>query len=120
VEHAEVTALGSDGKKTRLNLSRAQDLGNLPLQIRSADEPNSFSLTLTKVRLIPPAETLFLPPDGFTKYESETALLNELASRQQHVFGGERERTVLPEVPKLPDEDFDCNIFICNELTWIF
>ena len=23
------------------------------------------------------------------------------------------------EVPKQPDEDFACNIFICNELPWI-
>lgn len=87
VDQVEVTAMGSDGQRTLLQLTRAQDLGDLPLQIRSADEPNSFVLTLSQVRLLLPAEALFQPPDGFTKYQSEPAMLDELAARQQDVFG---------------------------------
>jgi hypothetical protein len=93
--------MGSDGQTIALQLSRARDLGNLPLEIRSADGPNPFSLTLTNIRLILPAKALFLPPDDFTKYENETALVEELTARQQNVFGErhERDRTAGDTVP---------------------
>jgi len=103
IEQAEVTAIGSDGQSIALQVTRAQDWGNLPMEIRLADEPNPFDLTLTNVRLIRPAEALFLPPDGFTKYESETALLEELTAREQNVFGGGHERDRTPGEAAPPD-----------------
>jgi len=103
VDHADVTAMGSDGQTVALQLSRAIDWGNLPLEIGGADEPNSFDLTLTQVRLLQPAEALFLPPDGFTQYESETALLEELITRQRNVFGGGHERKRTPGDAVPPD-----------------
>jgi hypothetical protein len=75
-----------------VQLLRAQDMGNLPLQIYSLNRPHSFELALSKIQLVIPAEELFLPPDGFTKYENEAAMLNELAARQQSVFGEKHEQ----------------------------
>jgi hypothetical protein len=60
--------------------------GNLPLQIDLLTSPHPFTLALSKIQSIIPAEELFLPPDGFTKYESEAAMLDELAARQQSVL----------------------------------
>ena len=91
VDKANVTVMGSDGQTLIIQLLRAQDLGNLPLRIRSLNRPPSFALALSKIQLVMPAEDLFLPPDGFSKYESEAALINELAARQQSLFGGGRE-----------------------------
>ncbi len=94
VDSAEVTALGVVNQKTVLQLNRAQNLGNLPVQIRQPDETNSFALRMTKVLAVVPPEELFLPPDGFTKYESETALLDELLARQHNVFENKPERAI--------------------------
>jgi hypothetical protein len=91
VDKANVTVMGSDGQTLIIQLLRAQDLGDLPLRIRSLNRPHSFALALSKIQLVRPADDLFLPPDGFTKYESEAALINELAARQQSVFGGGHE-----------------------------
>jgi hypothetical protein len=84
--------MGSDGQTINVQLLRAQDMGNLPLQIYSLNRPHSFALALSKIQWVKPAEELFLPPDGFTKYESEAAMLNELAARQQNVFGEKHEQ----------------------------
>jgi hypothetical protein len=86
-DKAQVVVLESDGQMLHFQLARAQDLGNLPLQINSIDPANSYQLALTKIQPLTPSEELFLPPDGFTKYDSETALLAELTARQQDVFG---------------------------------
>jgi hypothetical protein len=91
VEHAELTVIGAEGQKWVLQVTRAKDLDNVPLVIESATEPNAFSLTLTKVQPGVPGDELFQPPDGFTKYESQPVLLNELAARMQDVFGGGHE-----------------------------
>jgi hypothetical protein len=99
VDSVDVTAIGVVNQKMVLQLNRAQDLGNLPMQIRKPDETNSFALRLTKVQEIVPPEELFLPPDGFTKYESETALLDELLTRQRSVFESKQERVLTHEGP---------------------
>lgn len=91
VNKANVTIMGSDGQSMTFQISRAQDMGNLPLKIESLDSPQPVTFVLSKVQLATPAEELFLPPDGFTKYENETAMLDELEVRQQSVFEGEHE-----------------------------
>jgi hypothetical protein len=88
VDKANVTVMGSDGQTLIIQLLRAQDPGHLPVQIRPLNQPHSFALALSKIQWVLPTDDLFLLPDGFTKYESEAALINELAARQQSVFGG--------------------------------
>jgi hypothetical protein len=85
------TIMGSNGQTLILQMLTARDLGNLPLKIfPSADSPYSFALTLSKIQLLVPADELFLPPDGFTKYVSAAAMLDELTDRQQDVSGVKR------------------------------
>ena len=103
VDRAEMTAWGEAGQKAVLQLIRAPDLGNLSLQVLSQNQPGSFTLTLTKVQQIMPAEELFQPPDGFTKYASESALLDELTARLQTVFGGGHDRERTPGEAGMPD-----------------
>lgn len=94
VDSANATVSGSNGQTVRVHLARAQDLGNLPLKMTSVDSPYVFALVLSKIQLVTPAADLFLPPDGFTIYASEAAMLNELTAREQgmsgerHVQGG--------------------------------
>jgi hypothetical protein len=78
---------GDAAKPAELRVERAKDLNGLATRIQSLDPLGPFTLTLSGVRPgLPPVE-MFVPPDGFTKYESESALLGELAARQRTVMG---------------------------------
>lgn len=91
VDRASVTVMGSDGQTIVVQLLRAEDMGNLPLHIESLNGPNSFTLALSKIHSVTPPEELFAPPDGFTKYQDETTMLNELETRLYTVLGGTHE-----------------------------
>jgi hypothetical protein len=86
VDATNVTVMTSDGQTLAFQLIRALDAGGLPLQTKSLNSFQAFTLTLLKIRQEKLADDLFLPPEGFTKYESETAMLNEFGIRQQGVF----------------------------------
>ena len=93
VSKANVTEMASDGQTMTVQSFRARDLGDLPLKVDSlTGGPVSFVLALSKIHAARLVEELFLPPDGFTKYESETAMLNELADRQQDMSDQRHER----------------------------
>lgn len=92
VDKANATVMGSDGQTITVALTRAQDLGNLPLKIDSLSGSQAFALALSNIQALVPGEELFSPPDGFTKYQSQTAMLEELTSRQLSVTGGKHER----------------------------
>jgi hypothetical protein len=95
---AEATVQMSDGTSTAYTLLRANDLAGFPLQVTSGTNAIPLTLSLSKVRLqVPPAE-LFAPPDGFTKYSSAEALVDELAARQHNL------RRRAPELPLEPAE----------------
>jgi hypothetical protein len=88
-----VTLLRSDGQTMVVQMLRSQDPGHLPLKIYwPAEGPYAFTLALSSIQLLKPADELFVPPDGFTKYGSEAAMLNELADRQQSASGEKHER----------------------------
>ncbi|HTB84456.1 MAG TPA: hypothetical protein VK742_12445 [Candidatus Sulfotelmatobacter sp.] len=88
VQQANVTVMQSDGQTMTVQLARAGDFGDLPLKIgRLTGGDYSFTLALAKIEMVAPAEELFLPPDGFTKYENATTMLSELTERQQNVSG---------------------------------
>jgi hypothetical protein len=92
VDQAGVTLLDSSGDKLILQVLRAQDAGNLPLEIRSpAGESQSFVLALSNVKLVTPGADWFVPPEGFTKYGNESSLIGELAERIQNFYGQKRE-----------------------------
>lgn len=86
VDAANVTVTSSDGQTLAFHLTRAQDAGGLPMQTKSLNSLQAFTLTLSKIRLGKSSDDLFLLPDGFTKYQNEAAMLTELDIRQQGVF----------------------------------
>ena len=77
----ELTVTASDGATTFFQVWRARDLNALPLRIACPSNGLPVTLTLSKVRLETVPEDLFLPPDGFTKYDSVEALMAELTLR---------------------------------------
>jgi hypothetical protein len=89
VEKANLTFKCNDGRAISFQTFSAQDLGGLPMQVSSLNTFPSFTMTLSNIRLEMPAEELFLPPDGFTRYANEEAMLNELGIRQQSGFKGQ-------------------------------
>jgi hypothetical protein len=68
-----------------LRVERAHSMNGLATRIESLDPLRPFTLTLSDVRPGLSSPDLFVPPDDFTKYESEGALLGELAARQRTV-----------------------------------
>ena len=88
VDQANLTLLGENDQMFRLLASRALDLGRLPVGIQSLNGPDLFTLTLSNIQRVRPGANDFLPPDGFTKFAAAGALIDELAIRQQNVFGG--------------------------------
>jgi hypothetical protein len=81
-EPCEVTVTASDGVATVFRVWRATDLKGLPLRIQSASGGVPLTLTLSKVRLEAIPNDLFLPPNGFTRYESAEAMMTEMALRR--------------------------------------
>ena len=82
-EQKQAIVASSDGSETVFHLWRAEDLRGFAVRINSATNSVFLSLNLSTVRLEIPSAELFLPPDGFTKYDSAEALMNELMARQE-------------------------------------
>ena len=84
---AVATVLASDGSITGFRLWRATDLNGFPVRITRASNGTPLTLTLSKIRLETLPEDLFLPPNGFARYDSAERLMTELAARQQNLKG---------------------------------
>jgi hypothetical protein len=78
----EAILQSSDGSSVRYMVWQAEDLKRFPMRIAQVGGGPGLTLDFTNVRLELPAPELFYPPEGFTKYESPTALMNELIVRQ--------------------------------------
>jgi hypothetical protein len=78
----EVTVTASDGVATIFRVWRATDLKGLPFRIQCPSGGVPLTLTLSKVNLGAVPNDLFLPPNGFTKYESPEAMMTEMALRR--------------------------------------
>ena len=96
VESTNTTAAGDSGKATELRVDRADHLNGLAVRIQSLDAEQPFTLTLSGVKPGLPPPEIFVPPDGFTRYDSEGAMLSELATRARTVMGiGRRDEGAL-------------------------
>jgi hypothetical protein len=82
---AQVTVTAADGTATVFQVWRAADLRALPLRITCPSTGAPLTLTLTKVRLETVPNDLFVPPNGFTKYESSEAMMAELFLRKHNL-----------------------------------
>lgn len=73
------------------------DLRRFAVRINSATNSTFLSLNFSSVRLEAPSSELFQPPDGFTKYDSAEALMNELMVRQQNLKRSTTDTTGEPD-----------------------
>ncbi len=78
----EATVYSSHGSEAHFHIWRAEDLNGFPIRITTSTNATSVILIFTRVRLETPPLKLFQPPDGFAKYDSGEAMLNELLERQ--------------------------------------
>jgi len=81
----QVTLRMTDGRGAIVEVLKAADLGEFPLQITSTVRGSPLTITFSKVRLEPPPASLFSPPNSFTKYSSAEAMVDELALRQRNL-----------------------------------
>jgi len=72
----------SDGTSGRFTVWEAEDARHFPVRIQSPPGPGEMTLNFYNLRLDLPPPQLFSPPDGFVKYETPVALMNELIIRQ--------------------------------------
>jgi len=93
---AEVTVTASDGVSTVFQVWRATDLKGLPLRVHCPSNGAPVTLTLSKVRIEAVPNDLFLPPNGFTKYDSPEAMMTEMALRRVNLS---RKRTYGAQEP---------------------
>jgi len=87
---ADVLMQLSDGTTASFEACRAADLNGLAVQFRTVTNSNPRLVTLSKIRPQVPAQELFAPPDGFTRYSSPEAMADEIAARQRNLRRGNR------------------------------
>ena len=78
----------SDGSTAKVTEWRADDLGHVPVRVRSEQSGQLVTMDLTDIRLDLPSPELFVPPSEFTRYDSSLALINELLIRESPLKGG--------------------------------
>lgn len=81
-ELAEVVVATSDGATANLQVWRATDLKRFPIRMQSEAHATPLTVRFAKIRLEAVPSELFRVPDGFTRYDSAEALMNELGWRQ--------------------------------------
>ena len=96
-EQEQAIVASSDGSATVFRIWRAMDLRRFAVRINSATNSTFLSLNFSSVRLEAPSSELFQPPDGFTKYDSAEALMNELMVRQQNLKRSTTDTTGEPD-----------------------
>jgi hypothetical protein len=75
-----------DGSSARFTVWQAEDAKRLPVRIRSDSGSRQLTVNFSNIRLELPAPELFTPPDGFSKYPSAVALMNEMIVRQTELI----------------------------------
>jgi hypothetical protein len=78
----EAVVQSNDGSSAQFKIWEAQDAKDFPVRIQTSAGPRQMTLNFSNLRLELPPSELFGPPDGFMKYETPVALMNELIIRQ--------------------------------------
>ena len=84
-EQEDESVTWSDQTRTDFHVLRSLDQKGFPIRVTWTTNDTTFTLSFSKVLFEPPAAELFEPPDGFTKYASQDAMISELMMRQQGV-----------------------------------
>jgi len=78
----EAVVQSSDGSSALFKVWEAEDARHFPVRIQTPPGPGEMTLDFSDLHLELPSAELFSPPDGFMKYETPVALMNELITRQ--------------------------------------
>jgi hypothetical protein len=78
----EAVVQSSDGSSARFTVWQAEDVKHFPVRIQAPPGPGEMTLNFFELRVELPPPQLFAPQDGFVKYDSPVALMNELITRQ--------------------------------------
>lgn len=78
----EVNIAMDDGTSARFSIWRASDLYGYPVRIKSLSATKPFIVNLSDIKQTTLTSNLFLPPDGFTKYNSPDSMAGELMVRK--------------------------------------
>ncbi len=98
-QREQVSITTDGGTTTVYRVWRATDLKGLPIRIASMSAPADFTVSLSNVRFeVLPAD-LFVPPDGFSRYNNTEAMLNEITVRQHNIRRKEAPEPTEPEAP---------------------
>jgi hypothetical protein len=81
----EAMVQSSDGSSARFTIWQAEDAKHFPVRIQSQTGAEEMTLNFSDLRLELPPSPLFGPPDGFVKYDTPVALMNELIVRQSAI-----------------------------------
>jgi hypothetical protein len=92
----EVDVQSSDGSTAHFRVWQAEDARYFPVRITASPGPRETVLNFADLRLELPAASLFGPPDGFTRYDTPVALINQLIIRQ----GALAKQNDLPLLPE--------------------
>jgi hypothetical protein len=84
-ESVRATINKADGTSSSFEVLRATDLNRFPMRITSESNSPPLTLTFSKIRLEAPSPDVFAPPEGFSKYASPEAMVDELAARQRNL-----------------------------------
>jgi hypothetical protein len=91
----EAVVESDDGLSSRFTVWQAEDAKRLPIRIQSTSGSRPITVDFTNIRLDLPPPELFVPPDGYSKYPTTVALMNELIVRQTELIK-EDNRSVTP------------------------
>ena len=83
-QRSDVKVEASDGTEISLHIWRARDLRGMPVRVTCNVNGKPVTFGLSKIRLEPPPNDLFVPPADFTKYSSAETMMGELMTRQQN------------------------------------
>jgi hypothetical protein len=95
------TVMASDGSTNVVRVWRSGELNGIPARITGGPGGPSLEVTLSQVRLEAPSLAVFQPPDGFTKYPTAEALMDELLAREGNSRRGMSEPGFDPAMDRL-------------------
>jgi len=84
----EAVVQSGDGSSERFQVWEAEDAKHFPVRIRTESGKREMTLDFSQLRLELPPAAVFGPPEGFVRFQTPVALMNELIIRQSTLAKG--------------------------------
>lgn len=98
----------SNGQKQLVTLWQADDERHFPVRIEMVNGFGRTTLDFSQIRRESPSQDLFMPPEGFTPFNSAVAMMNELIVRDSRLIKA-RGAGEFTEPPPGPNENWRDN-----------